>query len=117
MRQWLGSRRRGRGARRRHHDRHVLDGLRTEFHHAGLKLRVDSTEQRTRIQIKQRAIGADDPACLRPGRQGIDSALLQRLDDLDRREYSGGQIRLGQIARGSEVPKQVGHFRVIAGRH
>jgi hypothetical protein len=80
-------------------------------------LRVNAPEQRADVEIEQQAVIIDDPAGLRPGRQGKQRPLFERLHDLHPRRKSGCEVGFGQIARGAKVPEQIRHLSVIAGWH
>jgi hypothetical protein len=101
----------------RRHDGNIRHGFWPQLDDTGFKLRVDAPEQRARVEIEQRAIGVDHAAGLRPRRQRINRALFERLDHLDRCRNPLGEVRFGEVAGNPEVPKELGHFRIIAGRH
>ena len=99
----------------RWHHGHLRHGLWSQLHHTRFDLGVDAPQERPGVEIEERAIGIDHASRLRPGRQGIDRALLKRLNHLDRGGNPGREVCFGQVAGSPEVPKQLGHFRIIAG--
>ena len=101
----------------RHHHRNVGHRLRLELDNARFKLGVDAPQQRTHVEIEQRAIGIDHAAGLGPGRQRIERALLERLHHVGPGAEPCGQVHFGQSGRGPEVPKQLRHLSIIAGWH
>jgi hypothetical protein len=84
---------------------------------AGFELRIDASEQGTDIEIEQRAISVHHAAGLGPRRQRIERALLERLHHVGARAQSCCEVRFGESARGSQVPKQLRHLSIIAGWH
>gem|GEM_PF-6385138 len=63
----------------RHHHRNVGHSLRPQLDDPRLKLGIDAPEQWADIEIEQRAVGIHYAASLRPRRQRIERALLERL--------------------------------------
>jgi hypothetical protein len=99
------------------HDGDIRHGFRPELDNSRFELRVDAPQQRAGVEIEQRTVGVHHTAGLGPGRQGVDGALLERLDNLNRSGDPLGEIRFGEVAGGPKVPKQLSHFRIIAGWH
>jgi hypothetical protein len=62
-----------------HHHWNVGHGLRPQLDDPCLKLGIDTPEQRTDVEIEQRAIGIHHAAGFGPRRQRIKRALLERL--------------------------------------
>ena len=102
---------------RRRHDRNIWHRLWPELDNSRFELGVDAPEQRTDVQIEQRAVSIHDAAGLCPRRQRIERTLLERLHHVDMRAESRCEVCLGQGACSSQVPKQLRHLSVIAGWH
>jgi len=99
------------------HDGNIRHGFWPQFHDARFELRIDAPEQRSGIEIEERAVGIDHAAGLGPGRQGINCPLFKRFDHLNWGGNPRGEVCFGEVTGDPEVPKQLGHFRIIAGWH
>ena len=87
------------------HERDIGHGLRLEPDHACIDLGIDAPQERPNIEVEKRPVSRHHAIGLRPRRQGIERALLQRLDHLGAGCELGSEICFRQSARGAKIPE------------